>query len=193
MPFIIKYINIRLLRVKSMLNRSDNKVNIFNMIVELIGGLGLFLYGMKIMGDGLENAAGEKLKVILEKVTSNRFLGVLIGALVTAVIQSSSATTVMVVSFVNTGLMNVMQAVGVIMGANIGTTITAQMVSLDLSKIAPLFIGLGVVIVMTAKKKRVKEIGYIALGFGMLFLGMNMMSQSMAPLSESNTCSRSPT
>ena len=95
MPFIIKYINIRLLRVKSMLNRSDNKVNIFNMIVELIGGLGLFLYGMKIMGDGLENAAGEKLKVILEKVTSNRFLGVLIGALVTAVIQSSSATTVM--------------------------------------------------------------------------------------------------
>ena len=187
MPFIIKYINIRLLRVKSMLNRSDNKVNIFNMIVELIGGLGLFLYGMKIMGDGLENAAGEKLKVILEKVTSNRFLGVLIGALVTAVIQSSSATTVMVVSFVNTGLMNLMQAVGVIMGANIGTTITAQMVSLDLSKIAPLFIGLGVVIVMTAKKKRVKEIGYIALGFGMLFLGMNMMSQSMAPLSESNT------
>lgn len=187
MPFIIKYINIRLLHVKSMLNRSDNKVNIFNMIVELIGGLGLFLYGMKIMGDGLENAAGEKLKVILEKVTSNRFLGVLIGALVTAVIQSSSATTVMVVSFVNTGLMNLMQAVGVIMGANIGTTITAQMVSLDLSKIAPLFIGLGVVIVMTAKKKRVKEIGYIALGFGMLFLGMNMMSQSMAPLSESNT------
>ena len=162
-------------------------MNIFNMIVELIGGLGLFLYGMKIMGDGLENAAGEKLKVILEKVTSNRFLGVLIGALVTAVIQSSSATTVMVVSFVNTGLMNLMQAVGVIMGANIGTTITAQMVSLDLSKIAPLFIGLGVVIVMTAKKKRVKEIGYIALGFGMLFLGMNMMSQSMAPLSESNT------
>ena len=187
MPFIIKYINIRLLRVKSMLNRSDNKVNIFNMIVELIGGLGLFLYGMKIMGDGLENAACEKLKVILEKVTRNRFLGVLIGSVVTAVIQSSSATTVMVVSFVNTGLMNLMQAVGVIMGANIGTTITAQMVSLDLSKIAPLFIGLGVVIVMTAKKKRVKEIGYIALGFGMLFLGMNMMSQSMAPLSESNT------
>lgn len=162
-------------------------MNIFNMIIELVGGLGLFLYGMKIMGDGLENAAGEKLKVILEKVTSNRFLGVVIGALVTAVIQSSSATTVMVVSFVNTGLMNLMQAVGVIMGANIGTTITAQMVSLDLSRIAPLFIGVGVVVTMVAKKKKTKELGYIALGFGILFLGMNMMSSSMEPLSKSDT------
>lgn len=160
-------------------------MNIFNMLIQLIGGLGLFLYGMKIMGEGLENAAGERLKRILEKVTSNRFLGVLIGALVTAVIQSSSATTVMVVSFVNTGLMNLMQAAGVIMGANIGTTITAQMVSLDLSKIAPLFIGLGVVVTMAAKKKRTKELGYIALGFGILFLGMNMMSSSMKPLSHS--------
>ena len=162
-------------------------MNIFNMLVQLVGGLGLFLYGMKIMGDGLENAAGEKLKRVLEKVTSNRFLGVLIGALVTAVIQSSSATTVMVVSFVNTGLMNLMQAAGVIMGANVGTTITAQMVSLDLSKIAPLFIGLGVIITMAAKKKKTKEFGYIALGFGILFLGMNMMSQSMKPLSNSDS------
>ena len=150
-------------------------MNIFNMLVQLVGGLGLFLYGMKIMGDGLENAAGEKLKRVLEKVTSNRFLGVLIGALVTAVIHSSSATSVMVVSFVNTGLMNLMQAAGVIMGANVGTTITAQMVSLDLSKIAPLFIGLGVIITMAAKKKKTKEFGYIALVFGILFLGMSMM------------------
>ena len=115
----------------------------FAVFTGLIGGLGMFLYGMKIMGDGLENVAGERLKSILEKLTSNRYIGVLVGALVTAVIQSSSATTVMVVSFVNAGLLNLVQAVGVIMGANIGTTITAQMVSLDIDAIAPLFIGAG--------------------------------------------------
>ena len=109
----------------------------FNIFIEVFGGLGLFLFGMKLMGDGLENAAGEKLKSILERVTSNKYIGVLVGTIVTAVIQSSSATTVMVVSFVNAGLMTLMQAAGVIMGANIGTTITAQMVSLDLDKIAP--------------------------------------------------------
>ena len=117
----------------------------FNIFIEVFGGLGLFLFGMKLMGDGLENAAGEKLKSILERVTSNKYIGVLVGTIVTAVIQSSSATTVMVVSFVNAGLMTLMQAAGVIMGANIGTTITAQMVSLDLDKIAPIFIGLGAI------------------------------------------------
>ena len=109
-------------------------------IIELMGGLGLFIYGMKLMGDGLENAAGEGLKHILEKVTSNRLMGVAIGAIITAVIQSSSATTVMVVGFVNAGLMNLSQALGVIMGANIGTTMTAQLVAFKLDQIAPIFV-----------------------------------------------------
>ena len=115
------------------------------MLIQLIGGLGLFLYGMKLMGEGLENAAGENLKNILEKVTSNKFMGVIVGAIVTAIIQSSSATSVMVVSFVNAGLMNLSQTVGVTMGANIGTTITAQMVTLDFEAIVPLFIGIGAI------------------------------------------------
>lgn len=136
------------------------------------------------MSDGLENAAGEKLKGIFRKVTSNRFVGVLVGAIVTSIIQSSSATTVMVVSFVNAGLMSLVQAVGVIMGANIGTTITAQMVSLDLDSIAPIFIGIGAILIITAKKKRVKDIACIALGFGILFLGMGTMSAAMKPVAE---------
>lgn len=158
----------------------------FNMIIELFGGLGLFLFGMKLMGDGLENAAGNKLKNILEKVTSNKFIGVLVGAVVTAVIQSSSATTVMVVSFVNAGLMTLSQATGVIMGACIGTTITAQMVSLDLDKIAPLFIGVGAIALLSVKKKKSKDLASIALGFGILFLGMSTMSGAMGPLTESD-------
>ena len=157
------------------------------MLIQLIGGLGLFLYGMKLMGDGLENAAGDRLKGILEKVTSNKFIGVLVGAIVTAIIQSSSATTVMVVSFVNAGLMSLVQAVGVIMGANIGTTITAQMVSLDLDAIAPLFVGIGAIAMLICKKKKSKDIFSIVLGFGILFLGMNTMSSAMAPLGESET------
>ena len=139
------------------------------MLIQLIGGLGLFLYGMKLMGDGLENAAGDKLKGILEKVTSNKFIGVLVGAIVTAIIQSSSATTVMVVSFVNAGLMSLVQAVGVIMGANIGTTITAQMVTLDFEAIVPLFIWIGAIMLLTVKKKKTKDIAAIILGFGVLF------------------------
>ena len=152
----------------------------------LIGGLGLFLFGMKLMGDGLENAAGDRLKGIVEKVTSNRFIGVLIGALVTAIIQSSSATTVMVVSFVNAGIMNLIQATGVIMGANVGTTITAQMVSLDLESIAPLVIGIGVFITFIAKSKKHRDVASILLGFGLLFLGMGLMSDAMKPIAESN-------
>lgn len=156
----------------------------FEIFVGIFGGLGLFLYGMKLMSDGLESAAGEKLKGILEKVTSNRFIGVLVGAAVTAVIQSSSATTVMVVSFVNAGLMSLSQAVGVIMGANIGTTITAQMVSFKLDTIAPIFIGAGAILILVAKKKKVKDIAYIGLGFGILFLGMGTMSGALKPIAE---------
>ena len=159
-------------------------MNNFYIFTGLIGGLGMFLYGMKIMGDSLENVAGEKLKSILEKLTSNKYIGVIIGALVTAVIQSSSATTVMVVSFVNAGLLNLVQAAGVIMGANIGTTITAQMVTLDIDAIAPLFIGIGAIALLVAKKKRNRDIASIAIGFGILFMGMDLMGTSMDPIKE---------
>lgn len=158
----------------------------FSVLTGLIGGLGLFLYGMKLMGDGLENAAGEGLKAILEKLTSNKYIAVLVGAAVTAIIQSSSATTVMVVSFVNAGLMSLIQAAGVIMGANIGTTITAQMVSFKLDAIAPIFIGVGAIVLLIAKKKKVRDIASIALGFGILFLGMGTMSTAMKPVAEAS-------
>ncbi|WP_244834402.1 Na/Pi cotransporter family protein [Clostridium sp. BJN0001] len=160
-------------------------MNTITVIVKLMGGLGLFIYGMKLMGDGLENAAGEGLKNILEKVTKNRVMGVFIGAVVTAVIQSSSATTVMVVGFVNAGLMSLAQAAGVIMGANIGTTITAQLVAFKLDEIAPLFVFAGAILVMFAKAKRRREIGNIILGFGILFTGMGLMSTSLAPIAKS--------
>ena len=155
----------------------------FEIVTGIFGGLGLFLYGMKLMSDGLENVAGEKLKGILEKITSNKIMGVLVGTIVTAVIQSSSATTVMVVSFVNAGLMSLVQATGVILGSNIGTTITAQMVSFNLEVIAPIFIGVGAIVMMSAKKKRIKDLAYIALGFGILFMGMGLMSSSLKPIS----------
>ena len=153
-------------------------------IVKLLGGLGLFIYGMKLMGDGLENAAGEGLKKILEKVTKNPLIGVIVGAVVTMVIQSSSATTVMVVGFVNAGLMNLAQAAGIIMGANVGTTVTAQLVAFKLDDIAPIFVFVGAMMVMFVKGKRRREIGNIILGFGILFVGMNMMGDSMVPLRE---------
>ncbi len=156
----------------------------FEIFTGIFGGLGLFLYGMKLMGDGLENMAGDKLKSILEKITSNRIIGVFVGTIVTAIIQSSSATTVMVVSFVNAGLMSLMQATGVILGANVGTTITAQMVSFKLDAIAPIFIGIGAVIMLAAKKKKTKDLAYILLGFGILFMGMGMMSGAMKPVSK---------
>lgn len=161
-------------------------MNGFSILTGLIGGLGMFLYGMKLMGDGLENAAGEGLKSILERLTSNKYIAVLVGAAVTAIIQSSSATTVMVVSFVSAGLMTLTQAVGVIMGANIGTTITAQMVSLKLDAIAPIFVGVGAIVLLVAKKKKVRDIASIALGFGILFLGMGAMSTAMKPISEAS-------
>lgn len=151
-------------------------------IIKLLGGLGLFIYGMKLMGDGLENAAGEGLKKILEKVTKNPIIAVIVGAVVTMVIQSSSATTVMVVGFVNAGLMNLAQAAGIIMGANIGTTITAQLVAFKLDTIAPVFVFVGAMIVMFAKGKKRREVGNIILGFGILFVGMGTMSGAMKPL-----------
>ncbi|CAM2762478.1 Na/Pi cotransporter family protein [Hathewaya histolytica] len=157
----------------------------FKMAIELFGGLGLFLYGMKLMGDGLQNATGEKLKSIFEKITSNPIKGVVTGALVTAIIQSSSATTVMVVGFVNAQLMNLYQATAVIMGANIGTTITAQIVTLDIEAFIPIFIGVGTLIVLFTEASKGRELGNIVLGFGILFLGMNLMKTSMEPLQQS--------
>lgn len=160
-------------------------MNIGSMLIGLFGGLGLFLYGMKVMGDGLENAAGEKLKLFFGKIASNPVKAVFTGAIVTAAIQSSSATTVMVVGFVNAGIMNLYQAAGVIMGANIGTTITGQLVALNLTEIAPLFVGIGALIVIFSKGGKVKEIGSIILGIGILFIGMKSMSGSMEPLAKS--------
>ena len=156
----------------------------FEIFTGILGGLCLFLYGLKLMGDGLEIMAGDRLKSILEKITSNRIMGVFVGAVVTAIIQSSSATTVMVVSFVNAGLMSLMQATGVILGANIGTTITAQMVSFKLDAVAPIFIGIGAIIMLAAKKKKTKDLAYILLGFGILFMGMGTMSGAMKPVSK---------
>lgn len=154
-------------------------------VLALLGGLALFLYGMQMMSSGLEAAAGNRMKRILEKLTSNRILGVLVGAGITAVIQSSSATTVMVVGFVNSGMMTLRQAVWIIMGANIGTTITGQLIALDVGEIAPLMAFIGVALVVFIKKPTVRYWGQIVAGLGILFLGMNMMSDSMLPLRES--------
>ena len=159
-------------------------MNNFEIFTGIFGGLGLFLYGMKLMSDGLENIAGERLKGILEKITSNKIMGVLVGTIVTAVIQSSSATTVMVVSFVNAGLMSLVQATGVILGSNIGTTITAQIVSFNLEVVAPIFIGIGAILMLSSKKKKIKDIAVISVGFGILFMGMGLMSSSMKPIAE---------
>lgn len=156
-----------------------------SILLGLLGGLALFLYGMQMMSAGLEAAAGNRMKGILERLTSNRFLGILVGAGITAVIQSSSATTVMVVGFVNSGMMTLKQAVWIIMGANIGTTITGQLIALDVGAIAPLFAFIGVVLVVFIKKQSVRYYGQIIAGLGILFIGMDMMSSSMAPLRES--------
>ena len=157
----------------------------FDSILTLFGGLALFLYGMHMMSSGLEGAAGDRMKTILEKLTSNRFLGIIVGAAITAVIQSSSATTVMVVGFVNSQLMTLNQAVWIIMGANIGTTITGQLIALDASKIAPLVAIFGVVLVTFLKGKKVNAFGEIFAGLGILFIGMDMMKDAMVPLQQS--------
>jgi phosphate:Na+ symporter len=154
-------------------------------ILGLLGGLALFLYGMQMMSGGLEAAAGNRMKAILEKLTSNRILGVLVGAVITAVIQSSSATTVMVVGFVNSGMMTLQQAVWIIMGANIGTTVTGLLISLDVGAMAPLFAFIGVAMVVFLKSPKAHHIGNILAGLGVLFIGMDMMSAAMYPLRES--------
>lgn len=153
-----------------------------NMLIAFSGGLGLFIYGMKMLGDGLENAAGNRLKRLLEILTKNRLMGVLVGAIVTAIIQSSSATTVMLVGFVNAGIMTLAQTVGVIMGANIGTTITAQLIAFKLTDVAPLAVFIGVGLIFFAKKTFWKKIGEVIAGFGILFIGMDAMSGAMKPL-----------
>ena len=160
-----------------------------NTILQLAGGLGLFLFGMTLMSEGIEKAAGAKLRSILEMFTTNRVMGMVVGVIFTGIIQSSSACTAMVVSFVNSGLMNLYQAAGVIFGANIGTTITGQLVSFNLSKYAPLFLFIGVIMTMFIKKPTAQKIGQVILGFGVLFMGIKTMSGSMEALNESGQIS----
>lgn len=162
-----------------------------DLIIPFVGGLGMFIYGMQIMSQGLENAAGNKMKSILEALTKNKLMGVLLGAVITAVIQSSSATTVMVVGFVNAGIMSLTQAMGVIMGANIGTTMTAWIVAagewaqfLSPSKMAPIAIGVGVVLMMVGKRRSTKDVASIIVGFGLLFVGISTMSSAVSPLKQ---------
>lgn len=152
----------------------------FGTILTMAGGLGLFLFGMELMSDSIEKVAGARLRRILEIFTTNRFMGMIVGIIFTGIIQSSSACTVMVVSFVNSGLMNLYQAAGVILGSNIGTTITSQLVSFNLSKIAPLILLVGVVVMMFTKKEKVRKVAEVVVGFGILFVGLSTMSQAMA-------------
>ena len=148
----------------------------------LLGGVGLFLYGMTIMSTGLRNACGERLKTILEYATKNKFISVLVGVAVTLLIQSSSATDVMVIGFVNSGLMNLSQAIGVIMGANIGTTVTAQITAFNISAYAPVILFAGAVMYLFMGKPMVKHVGCVIMGFGMLFQGVSLMKAAIAPL-----------
>ena len=152
----------------------------FGTILTMAGGLGLCLFGMELMSESIEKVAGARLRRILEIFTTNRFMGMIVGIIFTGIIQSSSACTVMVVSFVNSGLMNLYQAAGVILGANIGTTITSQLVSFNLSKIAPLILLVGVVVMMFTKKEKVRKVAEVVVGFGILFVGLSTMSQAMA-------------
>jgi phosphate:Na+ symporter len=153
-----------------------------DLALPVLGGLGLFLYGMNTMGAGLEKAAGNKLKKMIEALTKNRFTGILVGTLVTMIVQSSSATTVMVIGFVNAGLMTLPQAAGVIMGANIGTTITAQLIAFKLTDYAPIAVAVGVAMWIGAKNKKAKTYSEILIGFGILFIGMDMMGDGLKPL-----------
>ena len=151
----------------------------------MAGGLGLFLYGMRIMSDSIEKVAGAKLRGILERLTTNRFMAILVGVFFTAVVQSSSACTVMVVSFVNSGLMTLTQAAGVILGANVGTTVTALLVSFKLEKAAPVILLAGVLILMFVKKQKISRWGEAIIGFGVLFMGLSSMSGAMSGMKDS--------
>ncbi|XOQ43978.1 MAG: Na/Pi-cotransporter II-like protein [Clostridium sp.] len=154
-------------------------------ILALLGGLGLFLYGMKLMGESLELAAGSRIKGMTERLTTNKYMGAILGFAVTAVIQSSSATTVMVVGFVNAGIMNLSQAVGIIMGANVGTTVTGLITAINFISVAPVAVFIGVGLIILAKNNNTKHIGQIIAGFGILFVGMKTMSTAMKPLGNS--------
>lgn len=158
-------------------------MTVFDMFA-LLGGVGLFLYGMTIMSTGLKNAAGENLRTILEHATTNRFVAVLVGIGITILIQSSSATDVMVIGFVNSGLMTLTQAIGIIMGANIGTTITAQITAFNLGQFAPLILFIGAIMYLFIKKEIIRHIGMVIMGFGMLFQGITLMKSAIAPLSQ---------
>ena len=154
----------------------------FLIIIGLFGGLGMFLYGMEMMSDGMKMTAGNSMRAILKKLTSNRFIAVFVGAFITMIIQSSSATTVMLVSFVNSGLLNFVQALGVILGSNIGSTVTAQIVAFKVTDYALLLIAIGSIMALFSKKDTAKHIGFVILGFGLLFYGMKVMSDTMKPL-----------
>ena len=154
----------------------------FLIIIGLFGGLGMFLYGMEMMSDGMKMTAGNSMRSILKKLTSNRFIAVFVGAFITMIIQSSSATTVMLVSFVNSGLLNFVQALGVILGSNIGSTVTAQIVAFKVTDYALLLIAVGSIMALFSKKDSAKHIGFVILGFGLLFYGMKVMSDTMKPL-----------
>jgi len=154
----------------------------FLIIIGLFGGLGMFLYGMEMMSDGMKMTAGNRMRSILKKLTSNRFIAVFVGAFITMIIQSSSATTVMLVSFVNSGLLNFVQALGVILGSNIGSTVTAQIVAFKVTDYALLLIAVGSIMTLFSKKDSAKHIGFVILGFGLLFYGMKVMSDTMKPL-----------
>ena len=166
---------------------SSKEVSWFLMVTSLFGGLGLFLYGMEMMSDGMKMTAGNKMRSILEKLTSNRFLAVGVGAFVTMVIQSSSATTVMLVSFVNSGLLSFVQGLGVILGSNIGSTVTAQIVAFKVTDYALALIAIGALMSLFSKKESTKNIGFVILGFGLLFYGMKVMSDTMKPLRSNPT------
>lgn len=163
-------------------------------LFEFAGGIGMFLYGMNLMADGMQKTAGGKMQKLLGLLTSNRFIAILVGALVTAIIQSSGATTVMVVGFVNAGILTLTQAAGVIMGANIGTTITAWIVSMGQlgsaakafspSFYAPFLVGIGAFLILFAKKDKQKLAGEIVVGIGLLFMGLDFMSGSISPYTE---------
>lgn len=155
---------------------------ITEILFPLFAGLGLFLYGMGIMSDGLEKSAGDKMEKIIEKLSGNIFKGILVGGFVTFIVQSSSATTVMMVGFVNAGIMTLKQAIGIIMGANIGTTMTAQLVSINISALAPVAIILGMAIRLFSKNNKQLVWGEVLLGFGILFFGMDVMKDAMSPL-----------
>ena len=158
----------------------------FEIILSMAGGLGLFLFGMTVMSESIEKVAGAKLRSILEVFTTNRFTGLVVGIIFTGIIQSSSACTVMVVSFVNSGLMSLYQAAGVIYGANIGTTITSQLVSFNLSEAAPIILLAGVLTMMIGKgKQNAEKIGEVIVGFGILFMGLSSMSGAMAGMKDS--------